>query len=83
MTIENALKKKLIDHGLWEEEANAVLEAAKADLINESMNGRWTDDEEGYPSTILVAIWFNIKSIAVDWLRANKPNHLALSMFGD
>lgn len=83
MTIEDTLKKKLIDHGLWEEEADAIFEIARADPVNEPMKDRWTDDEGDYPSTMLVALWLSIEPIAVDWLKANKQNHWALSMFRD
>ena len=82
MNIEDTLKRELIDHGLWEKEADAILEEAKADPANELMKDRWTDDAEGYPRPLLGILWIGIKSKAVDWLKANKPDHWALSMLG-
>jgi hypothetical protein len=75
MTIQKKLGDKLIDHGLWPDEAFMVIEAMKAS--GDSMRGRWEEDVTAYPETMIDVLWLTAKAEAVKWIEANKPGHFA------
>lgn len=81
MTMQQWAEKYLTDNGLWPDEAEAVVEAAKAEKANESMERRWNDDIEGYPKQLLAVLTMPLRAEAVRWIDANKPQHFARMMF--
>lgn len=78
MTIREKMEEMLVDHMLWPDEAKAVVAAAEKDEVLDAMQGRWGQDTEGYPPQVVVATWISVKHVAVEWLKANKPQHFAL-----
>ena len=78
MTIRQALTETLVNHGLWPEEAQRVLDAFEADDDNDPMRGRWHEQVTAYPPTLLAVLAVSAKDAAIAWLKANKPKHFAL-----
>jgi hypothetical protein len=73
MSIEKVITEKLINNGLFPDDAAKVVEAMKADPANEAMASRWNDDPEGYPPQIMALVWFSAKQHALEWIDANCP----------
>ena len=81
MTIEDKIKEMLVEHGMWEDQAEAVVEAMKANEINRSMVHRWNDDVEGYPPSMLAILWMKAKHAAIEYIDANCPETFFRPMF--
>lgn len=81
MTIRQKLETRLVDHGLWDEEAAKVMNQAEQNDSLKDMKGRWNDDVENYPPQLLAVVWMSVKLQAKQWLEANAPKHFALAMF--
>jgi hypothetical protein len=78
-TITEHLREQLIESGLWPAEAEAVLQALKAN--DKTMEHRWNDYATDYPPQIIAALWRAAKRHALEWIEANKPQHWAKPMF--
>ncbi|WP_027358407.1 hypothetical protein [Desulforegula conservatrix] len=76
-SIRAAVSKKLQDHGLWQQEAEAVMDIVEKAPENKAMQGRWHESPDAYSSGILVALWWSSKNHAIAWIDANKPEHFA------
>lgn len=81
MSIKEKLQAELVNHGLWPQEAEAIVAKVEADPANEAMGGRWDDSLDGYPPSIWALVWLSAKTNAVAWIDANKPEHWARAMF--
>ena len=77
MTIRQMLEDKLVNHGLWPDEAKKVMEAVAAHPASESMQGRWDSESDGYPAQLIPVLWIGVKTRAVEWIDVNKPKHFA------
>ena len=73
-TIQEEIKTKLVDNGMFEDQADAVISAMKADESNEAMSNRWQDNPSGYPPQFLAALWFSAKGYAREYIIKNCPN---------
>ncbi len=80
MTIKNTVKEKLINHGLWPQEADDIVENVILAPENEAMKDLWNDHAEGYPEQITSLAWFSAKLHAIEFLEKNKPMHFALNI---
>lgn len=78
MTIKEKFETMLVSKGLWPQEAKVALERVIAN--DPSMEGRWDDECEGYPDSLLVSIWMNVRRHAADYLKETKPKHFAIRM---
>ena len=78
MTVRQKIEDTLVEHGLWEDEAKKVVAEAEKDEGLSAMQGRWDGDITGYPVSVLSVTWTAVKHLAVEWLKANKPEHFAL-----
>jgi len=81
VTVEAKMKTLLEENGMFPEQADAVMELAKADESLKSMTGRWQDDEEGYMRPILTAVWVAVRRCAVQWIDENTPKAWYRPMF--
>ena len=81
MTIEDTIKNKLIENGLFPDQANAVVYNLKK--LDICMDGRWSEDASGYPVQLLAVLWMSAKDEAVKWIDENKPRHWARPMFAE
>lgn len=79
-TLEEKLSNTLVDHGMWPNEAQAVMASVKESPVMESMKGRWGQAAEGYPPQMLGVLWMTVKDEAVKWIDANKPQHWAKAL---
>jgi hypothetical protein len=80
VTFEQWARKELVANGMFESQADAVLSAVKADSDNKAMD-RWTDDIEGYPSSMLAVVWLMVSTTALAWIDANMPRAWYRPMF--
>lgn len=71
MTLEQWSKSYMNDRGMFPRDAEAVFDLMRADPANDFMKGRWSDQVEGYPESILVITAMTID--ALGWIDANKP----------
>ncbi len=78
MTIQETLRKHLVDRGLRPLDALAIVNlyglsnACPADMAN-----RFGDHTEGYPPQLMAALVFGVRQVALDWIDSNKPKHFA------
>lgn len=74
MTIQEQITKRLVDNGMFEDQANQVISLLKADKIcQDTMQDRWGDNIEGYPPQFLAVMWVTTKRHALAWIDANLP----------
>jgi hypothetical protein len=78
-TITEHLREQLVASGLWPAEAEAVLQALKAN--DKTMEHQWNDYTADYPSPMIAALWCAAKRHALEWIETNKPQHWAKPMF--
>ena len=81
-TIEGKIKQMLEDNGMFPQQAQAVIDMAKArpDLFPD-MERRWADRAEDYPTSLIAVLWLGIKGLAVEWIDANLPKAWYRPMF--
>lgn len=79
MTIRERLNKLLQEQGMFPEGARAVMDAVTQ--ANSPMDGRWDDQEDGYPKVIMGALWLSVCDEAVKWIDAHYPKAWYRSMF--
>jgi hypothetical protein len=73
MTFYEYYLQKLIANGMFEDQAQAVMQQVMIDPANEAMLGRWWESTEGYLPVLLVILWFNVKTNALEWIDTNLP----------
>lgn len=84
MTIQEHLHTYLTSNGLWPKEADAVMEAFKAQPeIKDVKLNDVVGDPLGYPKSMLAVLQLSVKRTAAEWLATNKPMHFARAMFDD
>ncbi len=78
-TIRERIEKELFNHGLWPEEAKAIVKEMETQDLQETktMKDRWDEAEEGYPKVVLAVLLLSAKTQAVQWIDKNKPRHFA------
>ena len=83
MTVEEKLKNMLVERGMFENQANAVMEAVKTDKGNEAMLGRWNEPANAYPETLYLVLWSSVKDAALAWIDENCPRAWFRPMFAE
>jgi len=73
MTIREWLVDYCYQRGMFENDANAVVDAMMADEANESMNGRWNDKVSDYPRPLLAVLVLSLNRAAVAHIEKNCP----------
>lgn len=81
MTIEEKIREMLIERGLFENQAQAVIDMAKTDIQNKAMLERWSDDVDGYPQSMLNILWLFIEISTLKWIDENLPLAWFRSLF--
>lgn len=61
MTVEEKFKQMLCEHGMFEEQAEAVLKIAKQSATNKAWDERWDDDMDGYPKEALYGLVYGMQ----------------------
>lgn len=77
MTIRAKLESLLVSHGLWPDEAAAVVKEMEVSETSQPMRDRWDEHESYYPKTLIAVLWAAAKDHAVKWIDTNKPQHFA------
>lgn len=72
---------QLVDRGMFEDQAKAVMVLVQADPVNEPMKDRWNDRVDGYPPQMQAVCLVSIKSQALEWIDKNCPKAWFRSMF--
>ena len=81
MKIREKFVKMLYDNGLFEKEAEAVIEHYVNSPIGADMKECLNEDEANYPKPMMAVVWVGIKHSAVEWIDANHPQHWARAVF--
>jgi len=81
MSFESKIRELLIENGMFDKQADAVILLAKENQINDAMKDRWNDSTEHYPPVIMNMLWFSTKKIALDYIEKNIPNAWLKPMF--
>ena len=89
MTVAEKLSELMVQHGLWPDEAKAVLELLKSENRTEGRENYSSDelsavldkDWGGYPKPFHTVAWMVAKRVALAYIDANKPQHFARPMF--
>ncbi len=80
-TLEQTITNLLVEHGLWEAEAQEIMTQIK--FNDEVMGSRWNEQDTDYSPALVQALWMNARLEAVEWIDKNKPRHWARGMFAD
>lgn len=87
MTFKEFGVKKLFSMGMFENQAEAVMEKVISDSKtnkespNIDMKDRWDDDITGYPECMLTVLFIAIKPFALEWIKENMPEAWYRPMF--
>ncbi len=71
MSIEDYFVDYLFNRGMFENQAKEVMEMVKE--RNKEMAGRWGDNIQYYPKTVLSLLTFSVNEVAVEWIDKNLP----------
>lgn len=82
-TIENYLLAMLQERGMFESQAQAVLDMVKTAPENQAMQGRWSESTDAYPEIIIKMMWISTKDKALEWIDQNLPRAWYRPMFVD
>lgn len=74
MTWEQFAEQHLIENGMFESQAKAVVERAMENKDLQPLQGRWNDAIDGYPRPTQVLFVRTLRRIAVEWIEENCPN---------
>ena len=80
MTLEERMIKELTERGLFEDQAQTILEIYKGDL-GEVMAGRWNESVEGYSENTIKGIWGGVKIVTREWIAENLPRAFFAPLF--
>ncbi len=74
MNIFDTLKKNLEDNGVLGTQADAIMAIAYNDESFSNLNGRWSDDADGYPPGFINILFGILRPIAYKWICENAPH---------
>ena len=74
MNVQDKLLSMLIERGMFESQANDVIELVKVSGKAGSMRDNWLKDIDGYPEIVVSVLWAITKDIAIKWVEDNKPD---------
>lgn len=80
MTIRNEMHQRLTERVVWPHEADQILDSVEQSIAMQSMQGRWNHDISDYSAELVSLTWFTVKTMAIEWLTFNKPNHFAINV---
>lgn len=81
MTFRAKVLHDLLNSGLWEEQAAAVLQKYIESDLSKEMRERLDEQIDGYAAPVWPAVWLCVRRIALEWIDTNCPNHWAREMF--
>ncbi len=81
MTIAETMKAKLIENGMWDDQAAEVIEMSKNDPANNPMIGKWNDPADDYPAIMIPGLWLSVKRNALVWIEKTMPESVFKTNF--
>jgi hypothetical protein len=81
MTFKDKAQQMLTECGMFDNQADAVIERVIAAPENEAMRGRWNDDTEGYPPVMFNVLWLTVKRHALEYIEETCPQAWFKPMF--
>lgn len=82
-TVRERLEKKLVAHGMFENQAQEVLDVAipRIKKFSEDYTITFDSPSSDYPSVLYNLLFIQIKPIALEWIDKNKPEAWFREMF--
>jgi hypothetical protein len=81
MTFRDKAKQMLTERGMFDNQAEAVMDRVIAAPENKAMQGRWNDDTSGYPPPMVNVLWFTVKRHALEYIEETCPEAWFKPMF--
>ncbi len=81
MTVKEKGLARLYECGLFQDQAEAIMELVIADPANKSMKERWNDAIEDYPQALWNVLWLSIKRVTRKYIEEHCPEAWFRSMF--
>ena len=81
MNIQETIKQRLFECGLFPEQAEEIFQAVKNSDENQSMATRWNDKPADYPPIVFNLVWHFTKQHALEWIDDNCPEAWNRSLF--
>lgn len=83
MTTKERLKKMLTDHGMFDNQADAVLEEAipKIEGATPDYQVTWDRSADEYPEALYGVMWLYLKDAALKWIDKNASHAWFRPMF--
>lgn len=78
MTICECCVDHLVSHLVWPEEANEIMQYAMTHDMLKPLAGRWGEQVDCFPSMMVNLCLGSIKVVALEWLKVNCPQHIAI-----
>lgn len=83
MTVRELMIKRLVDLGLWPDQAEGVIEAARVHKMFSGLGLRWSTPVDEYPASLATVVWISVRAVAREWLAEHAPGHWVRPMFED
>ena len=80
MTVKEKMRERLVECGMFDEEADEVLVRVREAKENEFMLADWNRQTDGYPDTFLVVLWVTVRKAALAWIDEHCPDARYRSM---
>ena len=81
MKLREKLLQELVNNGLFDSEAAAVIARYEESEMGAPIKGRLDDDASGYPESVYITTWIGVKHTALEWIDETCPQHWARPMF--
>jgi hypothetical protein len=83
MTFKEKVLDLLYNNGMFQDQAEQVLERVVTDDACTDFQGRWNDRVEDYPSLMVNLLWMAVKRVALAWINENCPQAWFKPLFDD
>lgn len=80
-TVEQWIYQRLFNSGLFEREANAVIERIKA--IPSLSTVHWSGNYESYPQEFLAVLWLQVELTTLEWIDNTCPQAWYRPLFAE
>jgi len=81
MTWKEWMVKHLVDNGLFDSQAEAVVTAYLSAEGHDELSDLAGHAQEGYPPQVTAVVLVGLHHAALEWIDANMPQHWARPMF--
>lgn len=74
-TLRDQLVLRLVNSGLWPDEANEIMDIISADPAHNDV--KFSSAVGDYPPQLVAVLWLITEQTAIVWIDKNKPQHFA------